>query len=169
MKTKADFMRDAKAGVKLTLVGGANYEWIKEKRPQNLRPRKVVKVQTNAIYLEGEENNGAGSYLSIPAASLMEYDGETLKFYNPAAREMNKEEKLNAQKADEERKRYEKEYPYSDSYWHMKAFYENCSTPWIYTGGDKVKGKRAGQGSNYGKIIDDAIKGELCLSYAVTK
>ena len=80
MKTKSDFMRVAKEGnIKLKLIGGKNYEWIKEKRPQNLNPRAVVKTQTNAIYLEGEENHGQGSYLPIPAASLMEYDGETLK------------------------------------------------------------------------------------------
>ncbi len=169
MKTKAEFMREAKTGIKLTLVGGANYEWIKEKRPQNLRPRAIVKVQTNAIYLEGEENNGAGSWLPIPAASLIEYDGNTLNIFNPAVREMNEEEKLNVKKAEEEKERYKKENPYSDGYWHMKSFYENCSTPWIYSGSDKIKGKRAAQGSDYGKIIDDAIKGELCLSYAVTR
>ncbi len=169
IKKKADFMRDAKNGLKLKLIGGRNYEWIKEKRPQNLKPRAIVKVQTNAIYLEGEENNGQGSYLPIPAASLMVYDGISLKIYNPGVREMTTEEKTNAERANAERERYQKENPYSDSFWHMKEFYKNCSTPWIYFGNDKIKGKKAGQGNNEGKIIDDSIKGELVLVYTVER
>ncbi len=168
MKTKSEFMREAKAGgVKLKLIGGMNYEWIKEKRPQNLNPRAIVKTQTNAIYLEGEENKGQGSYLEIPAASLLEYDGNYLKIYNPGVRDMNIEEKANMQKAEEERRIFQEKNPYSDDFWHMKAFYMNCSTPWIYFGNDKIKGKRATQGNDYGKIIDDSIKGDLVLMYEV--
>ena len=166
---RSDFFRDAKNGLKLTLIGGRNYEWIKEKRPQNLNPRKIVKVQTNAIYLEGEENNGQGSYLPIPAASLMVYDGTSLKIYDPGVREMTAEEKANAERAKVERERYQKENPCSNSFWHMKEFYKNCSTPWIYFGNDKIKGKRAGQGKYDGMIIDDSIKGELLLVYTVER
>lgn len=170
MKTKAEFMREAKTNnIKLKLIGGRNYEWIKEKRPQNLNPRAIVKVQTNAIYLEGEENNGEGSYLSIPAASLIEYDGNVLNIYNAGIREMNEEEKSNAQKAEIERKRYAEQNPYGNDYWHMKDFYKKCSTPWISFLSDKIKGKKAASGSDYGKIIDDAIKGELILQYAIEK
>lgn len=166
--TKADFIRDIKTGkIKLQLIGGANYEWIKEKKPQNLRPRSITKVQTNAIYLEGEENGGKGSFLQLPPASLIEYNGKTFNIYNPGIREMNAEEKGNVEKADIERKRYEKENPHSDSFWHMKNFYRNCSTPWIYFGNEEVKGKRAAQGRDVGKIIDNSIKGNLVLQYAI--
>lgn len=168
--TRADFIRDAKTNrVSLMLTGGANYDWIKEKRPQNLKPRSIVKVQTNAVYLSGEENNGQGSFLEIPAASLMEYTGDTLSIYNPGAREMDQEEKDNAAKAEIERKKYQEENPYNDDFWHMKNFYQHCSTPWIYFGSGTVKGKRAGQGSFTGKIIDNAIKGKLILQYKVIK
>ncbi len=170
MKTKADFMKDAKSGnIKLRLIGGENYSWIKEKRPQNLAPRTVVKAQTNAIYLEGQENGGKGSYLSIPAASLMEYDGETVSLYDPGTRDMTPEELANARAAEAERARWESENPYSDSFWHMKDFYRNCSTPWIYFGSGKVKGKTAGQGKDYGRIVDDSIKGRMVLQYAVER
>ena len=166
--SKAEFIRDAKKGnIKLKLVGGVNYEWIKEKRPQNLNARSIVKVQTNAIYLEGQENRGKGSYLGLPAASLMDYDGKVLSIYNPGIREMNEEEKDNVAKADAERERYQKENPYSDSFWHMKYWYQNCSTPWIYFGCDEVKGKKAAQGENIGKIIDNSIRGELVLQYVI--
>lgn len=168
--TKADFMRDTKTNkISLMLIGGANFEWIKEKRPQNLNPRSIVKIQTNAIYLSGEENNGQGSYLEIPAASLMEYTGDTLSIFSPGAREMNQEEKNNVEKAENERKKYQEENPYNDDYWHMKNFYKHCSTPWIYFGNGEVKGKKAGQGSLSGKIIDNSIKGELILQYKVIK
>ena len=78
--SRAQFFKDCKANqnMTLTLIDGANYEWIKEKRPQNLRPRKISKVQTNAVYLEGEENRGQGSYLELPQASLMVTGGVSL-------------------------------------------------------------------------------------------
>lgn len=166
--TKADFIRTIKAGnIKLRLIGGDNYEWIKERRPQNLKARSIVKVQTNGFYFEGEENNGKGSWLELPPASLIEYNGKTLNIYNPGIREMNDEEKANALKADIERKRYEEANPYNDSFWHMKSFYKNCTTPWIYFGNGEIKGKKAAQGSDTGKIIDNSIKGNLVLQYAI--
>lgn len=170
MKTKAEFLRDIKtSNIKLRLVGGMNYDWIKEKRPSNLKARRVVKVQSNALYLEGKENNGKGSYLEIPPASLMEYDGNVLNIYLAGVREMNAEEKANERAAKLERERYQRENPYCDDYWHMKDFYRNCSTPWIYYGNGTIKGKRAAQGSDYGKIIDNAIKGELLLQYVIER
>ncbi len=166
--TRADFFRDAKSNqLKLTLVGGANYEFIKNKRPQNLTPRAICKVQTNAIYLE-DPANGKPSWLEIPPASLMEYDGKKLKIFVAGVREMNAEEKANKLKAEAEQARYTKENPYSDSYYHMKEFYRSCSTPWISTMSETVKGKRAAQGDDYGKIIDNAVRGRLLLEYEVS-
>lgn len=168
--TKADFMKDAKANrISLMLTGGDNYDWIKEKRPQNLKPRSITKVQTNAIYLYGEENGGRGSFLQLPPASLMEYTGDALLIFNPGVRDMTQEEKDNVKRAEIELKRYEEENPYSEPYWHMKDFYSKCTTPWIYSGSGEIKGKRAGQGSLTGKIIDNAIKGKLILQYKVIK
>lgn len=151
----------------LTIIGGENYEFIKEKRPQNLRPRRINKIQTNAVWLEGEENSGQGSYLQIPQSSLMEYDGETLNIYRIGQREMNEEERRNEELADKERERYCKENPYSDGYYHMKSWYSKCSTPWIGTTLDWIKGKQA-QYFGDGKVIwDKSIKGELLLQYKV--
>ena len=167
--SRTQFFKDCKdnANLTLTLVGGWNYEWIKEKRPQNLNPRAIVKIQTNAVYLEGKENNGKGSYLPIPQASLMEYDGKTLCIYNFGTREMNDEEKENEKKAKEERERYNKENPYGNDFWHMKSWYSNCSTPWIYpSGSDWIKGKKADYENN---IMDKSIKGKLLLKYKVEK
>ena len=168
--SRAEFFRDAnKKQLTLTLVGGVNYEWIKVKRPQNLKPRAICKVQTNAIWLEGSENDGKGSYLDMPPASLMEYDGEKLKIFQPAVREMNAEEKANQAKAEAEQARYTADNPYSDGYWHMKDFYRNCSTPWISPMLGTVKGKKAALGSDYGKIVDKAIKGTMILEYLVSE
>ncbi len=168
MKTKSAFMREAKDGhIKLKLIGGVNYEWLKKKRPNALDSRAIIKTQTNAVYLYGPENNGQGSYLGLPPASLLEYDGNTLKIFNPGVREMTAEEKANLHKSEAERKAYNEKNPYSDDFWHMREFFKNCSTPWIYSGFDKIKGKRAGQGSDYGKIFDDSIKGDMVLMYEV--
>ena len=168
--SKAVFLKDAKSGtLRLKLIGGKNYKWIKETRPQNLNPREIVKVQTNAVYLKGEENNGQGSYLEIPAASLMEYDGFTLSIYTPGVRDMDTTERANAQAADVERKRYEEENPFSESFWHMKGWYRDCSTPWIYEGSGWVKGKAARGYGLDAKIVDKSIKGELLLKYEVEK
>ena len=167
--SRAAFFRDCKENpnMTLTLVGGENYEWIKEKRPQNLRPRAIRKIQTNAVYLEGEENRGQGSYLEIPQASLMEYDGLTLNIYDYGIREMTAEEKRNCELALAERERYEKENPYSESFWHMKDWFKKCSTPWIDCCTEWIKGKKRGQGDNYDKILDKSIKGNLVLQYEV--
>ena len=163
-------MRDIKStNIKLRIIGGANFEWIKDKKPHYLNPRAIVKVQTNAVYLEGPENNGKGSYLPIPPASLIEYDGKTLSIYDPGMREMTEEEKRNLKDAENERKRYQEQNPYVDSFWHMKDYYRKCSTPWIYFGNGEIKGKRAAQGNDTGKIIDNKIKGKLVLKYAVEK
>lgn len=166
--SKTQFFKDCKANtnLSLTLIGGENYEWIKEKRPQNLRPRKISKLQTNAIYLEGEENKGKGSYLEIPQSSLMEYDGKTLCIYNYAAREMTEEEKRNEQLALKEQERYNQENPYSESFWHMKAWWAKCSTPWVM-GSSWIKGKKRGQGNDFYKIYDKSIKGNLILKYQI--
>lgn len=167
--SRSEFFRDAKTkNLKLTLIGGKNYEWIKENRPRNLSPRAIVKVQTNVIYLEDFENDEEVGPLEIPPASLMEYDGEHLKIYKAGLREMNDEEKKNQKRAEDELARYTTENPYSDSFWHMKAFYRKCSTPWIAYISGTVKGKCAAQGSDYGKIIDNAIKGTLILEYSIT-
>ena len=141
--SRAAFFRDCKGNpnMTLTLVGGENYEWIKEKRPQNLRPRAIRKIQTNAVYLEGEENRGQGSYLEIPQASLMEYDGLTLNIYDYGIREMTAEE--------------------------MKDWFKKCSTPWVDCCTEWIKGKKRGQGDNYDKILDKSIKGNLVLQYEV--
>ena len=167
--SRAQFFKDCKANqnMTLTLVGGENYEWIKEKRPQNLKPRKISKVQTNAVYLEGEENRGQGSYLEIPQSSLMDYDGTILNIYNVGVREMTDEERKNEEAAQIERNRFEKENPYSDGFWHMKSWFSKCSTPWVSITSDWVKGKKRGQGDNFNKILDKSIKGELILSYKV--
>lgn len=167
--SRAQFFKDCKENnnLTLTLIGGENYEWLKEKRPHALKPRAISKLQTNAIYLEGTENYGRGSYLEIPQSSLMEYDGKTLSIYNFGIREMTEEEKENEQKAIEERKTYEIKNPYSESFWHMKEWYSKCSTPWIGTMLDWIKGKKRGQGNDYNRIMDKSIKGKLVLQYKV--
>lgn len=170
--TRALFIRDCKENknMKFTLVGGDNYEWIKEKRPQNLNPRRISKVQTNAIYLEGEENNGQGSYLQIPKASLMEYDREHFCVYDFGIREMTAEEKKNEKAAQKEREKYNKENSnsYSGDFWHMKEWYSKCSTPWISPMAHNwIKGKKRGQGKDFNKIMDEGVKGNLILKYKI--
>ena len=170
--SRTGFFRDCmkNENLTLTLIGGENYEWIKEKRPENLRPRAISKLQTNAIYLEGIENNGQGSYLQIPQSSLMEYDGDTLCIYDFGIRDMTEEEKQNEQKAKTERDKYNEENPnsYSGDFWHMQTWYSKCSTPWINPSGlDWIKGKKRGQGEDYDRIYDKSIKGKLVLKYKV--
>lgn len=102
VKTRTDFMRDAKKGMALrpTIFWGIPREEILAKPLHELVPsmrrrvtegvfdvfREVTKVQTNAIML------GNRSYLDIPAAARMEYVGDKIRFYTIGKTPMTKEE-----------------------------------------------------------------------------
>ena len=76
MKTFAQLKRDLKVGTKLKCIFNYHGKYLNVVRP-------ITKVQTNAVYLKTETENGTvNSYLDFPPkASLVKYDENVFEFY----------------------------------------------------------------------------------------
>ena len=77
MKTFAQLKRDLKVGTKLKCIFNYHGKYLNVVRP-------ISKVQTNAVYLKTETENGTvNSWLDFPpTASLVKYDGNVFEFYS---------------------------------------------------------------------------------------
>ena len=77
MKTFAQLKRDLKVGTKLKCIFNYHSKYLNVVRP-------ISKVQTNAVCLKTETENGTvNSYLDFPpTASLVKYDGNVFEFYS---------------------------------------------------------------------------------------
>ena len=159
--TKAQFIRDCKSGsIKFEMM----YRY-GEEIPERLKGvRTVSKVNTVSVFLMN--SSGIESELYIPCASLMEYDGETLTIYNPIERSLTEEERKVYIECLAERKKYENQNPYSESYWHMKKVYSECKFPWL-DGYEKKQGKRFSICNE--TVFDDSQKGKPILKYRIIK
>jgi len=161
-KTLADLKRDAKAG-KLALEMIYRYG---EEIPEKMRgARQIVGVRTAAIDLLNKD--GVKSELRFEAASLTEYTPETLTIYAAGVRDLTPEERAEMDRADIERKTYQEQNPYSDSFYHMRTWFKNSPFSYLsgleeYTGSKRLYHTRDGV-----KIIDRAIKGDVMLKYKV--
>ena len=77
MKTFAQLKRDLKVGTKLKCIFNYHGKYLNVIRP-------ISKVQTNAIYLKTETENGTvNSYLDFPpTAGLVKYNENVFEFYS---------------------------------------------------------------------------------------
>ena len=77
MKTFPQLQRDLTVGTKLKCIFNYHGKYLNVVRP-------VSKVQTNAVCLKTETENGTvNSYLDFPpTASLVKYDGNVFEFYS---------------------------------------------------------------------------------------
>lgn len=135
-----------------------------EEIPERLRGvRKAIRANTVAVFFQNAD--GCESELSIKAASLIDYDGETLTVYEAGKRAMTEQETRIFNEANEERKRYEAKYPYSESYFIAAAFIRKNYPEFEYlTSHETKRGKRY----NYdGTITDNAIKGAAIIKYRI--
>lgn len=157
----ADLKRDAASGkIKLELV--ERYGKPGEEIPERIRGiRTVSRINTVAIFLVND--NGIESELRFDSAKLVEYDGKSLTIYERGERDLTEQEqKILAgwQKIEAE---YEKQNPYSDTYWKKKDYFKHCPCPWL-AGFETVRGKRY----NYnGKVLDNQVRGNAILKYNV--
>jgi len=160
--TLAELKRNAKAGcIALDIV----YRF-GEEIPEKMRgARQIVGVRTAAIDLLNKD--GVKSELRFEAASLTEYTPETLTIYAAGVRDLTPEERAEMDRADIERKTYQEQNPYSDSFYHMRTWFKNSPFSYLsgleeYTGSKRLYHTRDGV-----KIIDRAIKGDVMLKYKV--
>ena len=134
-----------------------------EEIPERLRGiRKATRANTVAVFFQNAD--GRESELSIKAASLIDYDGDTLTIYEAGKRQPNAEEKAILQAYEKAKAEHEKNNPFSDGYWFKVSFF-NKSKPYDYLSGfETIRGKRY----NYdGTITDNAIKGEAIIKYRI--
>jgi len=89
MKTLADLKRDLTVGKRLTMTFNRLADKNKAIRNRLGIPRKILRKQTKAIYLELEDSC-RGSFLELPQASLIEYDGKIIRIYEPGKRKKEK-------------------------------------------------------------------------------
>ena len=135
-----------------------------EEIPERLRGiRKVTRANTVSIFFQNTD--GRESELSIKAASLIDYDGETLTIYEAGKREPNAKEKAILQEYEKAKAEHEKINPFSDGYWHKVNFFKNSPCPYL-SGFDSIGGKS--KRYNYdGTITDNAIKGAAIIKYKI--
>lgn len=162
-KTFADFKRDMKEGITLTMVKSLFNEKL-----LNI-PRKVIRVQSNGLWLETDNKSGK-SFLEYPkTASLIEYDGKLLTIYRCSIRELTEEEKRiidNCPSNRPENKEIVEMDMISDgsrSYFMDRAYYKENNADWYY---DWKDGKKYSHNDG-GKMWDRKIKGDVDLQYKI--
>ena len=186
MKTRADLMRDLKngAGLKMvkwngkpvedciTTVGSSRADWL---RLVSGEFRSVCKVQTNSIQLLASD--GKKSWLDLPNASQIEYDGQTLKVYRVGVRGVNASEQalLDEWKKITDTETYKKQAEYdmmtdgSTTYWQEKKFFEVNGMPWLFTGEGNGLKRVQPLADGTIQIRDNSLRGELDFEYEVKK
>jgi uncharacterized protein YifE (UPF0438 family) len=159
MKTLAELKREANAQ---SISAEMIYRY-GEEIPERLRGiRKATRANTVAVFFQNSD--GRESELSIKAASLIDYDGETLTIYEAGKREPNAEEKAILQAYEKAKAEHEKNNPFSDGYWHKVSFFNKHKDFQYLAGFETVRGKRY----NYdGTITDNAIKGAAIIKYKI--
>lgn len=161
-KTLADLKRDAKSG-KLSLEMIYRYG---EEIPERIKgARRVIDANTAAIKLM--TNDGNISELRPEAAALIDYTPDSLTIYAAGLRDLTQEERAEMDRANKERERYQEANPYSDSFWHMKAYWKNSRFSYLDGAGEYKNGKALRRTADGDKIQDRSIKGDIILKYKV--
>jgi len=155
MKTKADLKRTLQIGTQLKRVYNS-LGWGSGRASQG-SIGTVSKVQTNGVYLDGR-------WLDIPVASLIEFDGTSLKLYYPGLRDLSPTEQdiIDNRPRDPEQERMDLLTDGSTMYWRDKRYFSEKEANW-YWGWNK--GLRYDH--NEKKMWDRKIKGDLQLEYEV--
>ena len=130
-------------------------------------PRKVIKVRSADIIFERE---GKPSYLQLPPASLIEWDGETLRVFEAGLRLLTDAEdaiRKNAPSRRPENKALLEAEMLSDGsslFYADKSYYAGSPCPYL-NGIDEVKGCRLVHRNGGEWIEDNKIKGTHRITY----
>ena len=130
-------------------------------------PRKVIKVRSADIIFGRE---GKPSYLQIPPASLIEWDGETLRFFEAGIRVLTDAEKAvraNAPSRRPENKELLEREMLSDGsslFFADKSYYAGSPFPYL-NGLDEARGCQLVHRNGGEWIEDNKIKGRHAITY----
>lgn len=176
MKTLADLKRDLKVGTQLTLVefhGTKDSKWINS-------PRYVIKTSTVDIQLSPDKNATKGSHLNWPKASLLEYDGKTIRIFESGNRPLTEDEKRIYQNQPRDAKQEEIDM-LSDGttmFYRKKRYFESLPGFMHLFGCHRERGMYLKHGTketiDNGTwsdwfIDDEKVKGKLALVYEIVK
>jgi hypothetical protein len=169
--TLADLRRKLKLGQGVKLV---NAQGVKPDNPRLNLVRYVIKVQGNGVYLNSDKTATKGSFLELPKASLMEMDETGFKTFTAGLRELTPEEQeiIKNEPQDAKQEEIDLMTDGSQMFYRRKAYYTEKDALYLFSGNSKtLQGKYLIQGrkGESDKIRDDAIKGEMSLSYEFTE
>lgn len=175
MKTRTELIRNAKSGE-------FTFELIERYGSRKVNKllqgkRTIEEIQTNGFYLV--DNEGKKSFLDIPKASLIEYDGDELKIYNPGLRSMTDKEKSVMEEwegitetDDFKRKKVADMLSDGNSTFREKTHFFALKNM-LYLTGNKDKGMELDPWKYLGGeekcIRDEKIKGDVILVYKVKR
>lgn len=139
--------------------------------------RFVVKIQTNGVYLSTDPNNAkGGSFLDLPKASLLDYQGDIFKIYTPGLRDLTPEEmrawtnRPSARAENTEKLRVDMISDGSQMYYQDQKYFADLDMRHLSF--SEHKGMRLDYDRvdrNKLMVRDDKVKGDCMLSYKVTK
>lgn len=157
MKTLADLKRSLVIGRRLKL----KYRFGKELDDL----REVEKVQSNSVKFIGLNGTKAG-WLEFPKASLISFDGKTLKIYRAGLRPLNEIEQKarDNEPKDEEAQKMDLMTDTNIMFYRRKKYYKEIGLEYMFSSG-KIQGKHLTYKDGKPMIQDDSIKGELDLVY----
>lgn len=168
MKTLAELKREAKAGI---LSAELVERFGSDQIPERLRGRRKI-IGANTKDIKFMNLDGTISELRIDAASLIEYDGITLKVFRPGLRGLNPEEQIvmDGWKVIAETPEYRRELEadiYTDgssAYYRQKAYFEKHNMLYLM-GFERQRGKK--YDLNSGQISDYNVRGDMILCYKI--
>ncbi len=160
--TLAQLKRDLCKGKSLALVDAPTMP-----NHKNLNVKRyVVATQGNGVTLSPDVNAPRGSFMELPKASLVEYDGKTVKIYQGGKRLLTEEEQQvidtmpSHQEANRELAERDIMTDGSTTYWMDKRHTKEHQADWYW---ETSRGLR--YDFNDKMMWDDSVKGQLELVY----
>lgn len=170
MKTLAELKREAKSG---TLEGRMVIRGGSDNIPERLKDWRKI-VASNSVSIFFQMSDGSVSELSLPQASLVEYDGTTLTVYNAGFRDLTVEEQrvMDGWKEKSSTPEFKAQSDIdaltdgSSTYWAEVAYFSKA-------GYEYLRGIKEQRGLMYDairqQVRDAKIKGTVCMQYEIRK
>lgn len=158
MKTLSDLKRDLTPGLKLIL---------KHRNGKEINEERTV-IRTDTAKIEFMRSYGLPIVCEWPKASLLDYDGKTIKIFDAGLRELTDEEKKirENEPKDEEQSRIDIISDGSVMFYRRKAYYHGLGKDYL-RGHEQQKGLYLTFIDKKPMIRDDSIKGAVSLVYEI--
>lgn len=162
MKTLSQLKRDLSLGAFVILTDSPtmpNHKYLNT-------PRYIIKIQSNGVILSPDAKGTKGSFMVFPKASLMEYENDTLKIFNPGLRDLTVEEKqiMDNCPRDKEQEDIDIKTDTSVMYHRIVAYFDGLNAGYL-------RGRCSERGMRYdhdtGKVWDETIEGTLDRVYKI--